>query len=207
MTVTVLLVDDHPVVRAGVRAVVESDPGISVIGEAGSGEEAVLACRTLHPDVVLCDLRLGGGLDGVATTTALRNLDPAPAVIILTTYDNDHDILRAVEAGAAGYLLKDVSPSTIVASLHDAAAGRLVLAPEMAQRVLASMRVVRPTLTDREVEVLRLVAVGESNRDIARALFLTAATVKTHLVHVFTKLGVDSRTKAIITARELGIID
>lgn len=207
MTVTVLLVDDHPVVRAGVRAVLENEQDIRVIGEAGSGEEAVLACHTLHPDVVLCDLRLGGGLDGVATTSALRNLDPAPAVIILTTYDNDHDILRAVEAGAAGYLLKDVSPATIVASLHDAAAGRLVLAPEMAQRVLASMRVSRPTLSDREVQVLRLVAAGESNRDIARALFLTAATVKTHLVHVFTKLGVDSRTKAIVKARELGIID
>lgn len=207
MTVTVLLVDDHPVVRAGVRAVLESDDGITVIGEAGSGEEAVSACRTLHPDVVLCDLRLGGGLDGVATTTALRKLDPAPAVIILTTYDNDHDILRAVEAGAAGYLLKDVSPATIITSLHDAAAGRVVLAPEMAQRVLTSMRVARPHLSDREVEVLRLVAAGESNRDIARVLFLTAATVKTHLVHVFTKLGVDSRTKAIVTARELGIID
>jgi DNA-binding NarL/FixJ family response regulator len=207
MIVSVLLVDDHPVVRAGVRAVLQSDQCISVIGEAGSGEEAVLACRTLHPDVVLCDLRLGGGLDGVATTTALRRLDPAPAVIILTTYDNDHDILRAVEAGAAGYLLKDVSPATIIDALHEAAAGRLVLAPEMAQRVLTSMRAARPHLSAREVEVLRLVAAGESNREIAHTLFLTAATVKTHLVHVFTKLGVVSRTKAIVKARELGIID
>lgn len=207
MTVTVLLVDDHPVVRSGVRAVLSADPGIAVIGEAGSGEEALVLCRALRPNVVLCDLRLGDGLDGVATTAALRDLDPAPAVIILTTYDNDHDILRAVEAGAAGYLLKDVSPATIVASLHEAAAGRLVLAPEMAQRVLTSMRTIRPSLSAREAEVLRLVADGLSNRDIARALFLTAATVKSHLVHIYTKLDVDSRTQAVAKGRELGIIE
>lgn len=207
MTVTVLLVDDHPVVRSGVRAVLSADPGIAVIGEAGSGEEALVLCRALRPNVVLCDLRLGDGLDGVATTAALRDLDPAPAVIILTTYDNDHDILRAVEAGAAGYLLKDVSPATIVASLHEAAAGRLVLAPEMAQRVLTSMRTIRPSLSAREAEVLRLVADGLSNRDIARALFLTAATVKSHLVHIYTKLDVDSRTQAVARGRELGIIE
>lgn len=207
MTVTVLLVDDHPVVRSGVRAVLAEEPDIAVIGEAGSGEEALVLSRALHPDVVLCDLRLGDGLDGVATTAALRALSPAPAVIILTTYDNDHDILRAVEAGAAGYLLKDVSPATIVSSLHEAAAGRLVLAPEMAQRVFTSMRAVRPNLSNREIEVLRLVAEGHSNADIARTLFLTAATVKSHLVHIYTKLAVESRTQAIVKGRELGIID
>jgi len=207
MTVTVLLVDDHPVVRSGVRAVLSTEPGISVIGEAGSGEEALPLARALRPDVVLCDLRLGAGLDGVATTAALRNLVPAPAVIILTTYDHDHDILRAIEAGAAGYLLKDVAPATIAASLHDAAAGRLVLAPEMAQRVVATMGSPRPNLSDRELEVLRLVSAGHSNSDIARALFLTSATVKSHLVHIYTKLGVDSRTQAIVKGRSLGIID
>lgn len=207
MTVTVLLVDDHPVVRSGVRAVLSTEPGISVIGETGSGEEALPLARALRPDVVLCDLRLGAGLDGVATTAALRNLDPAPAVIILTTYDHDHDILRAIEAGAAGYLLKDVAPATIAASLHDAAAGRLVLAPEMAQRVLVTMGSPRPNLSDREKEVLRLVSAGHSNSDIARTLFLTGATVKSHLVHVYTKLGVDSRTQAIVKGRSLGIID
>jgi DNA-binding NarL/FixJ family response regulator len=207
MTVTVLLVDDHPVVRSGVRAVLAEEPDIAVIGEASSGEEALVLSRALHPDVVLCDLRLGDGLDGVATTAALRALSPAPAVIILTTYDNDHDILRAVEAGAAGYLLKDVSPATIVSSLHEAAAGRLVLAPEMAQRVFTSMRAVRPNLSNREIEVLRLVAEGHSNADIARTLFLTAATVKSHLVHIYTKLAVESRTQAIVKGRELGIID
>jgi DNA-binding NarL/FixJ family response regulator len=207
MTVTVLLVDDHPVVRSGVRAVLLTEPGISVIAEAGSGEEALPLARALRPDVVLCDLRLGEGLDGVATTIALRRLVPAPAVIILTTYDHDHDILRAIEAGAAGYLLKDVAPATIAASLHDAAAGRMVLAPEMAQRVLATMASPRANLTEREKEVLRLVSAGRSNSDIARELFLTGATVKSHLVHIYTKLGVDSRTQAIVKGRSLGIVD
>lgn len=207
MTVTVMLVDDHPVVRSGIRAVLASEPGISVIGEAGSSEEALTLARALRPDVVLCDLRLGDGPDGVETTAALRRLHPAPAVILLTTYDHDHDILRAIEAGAAGYLLKDVATATIAASLRDAVAGRLVLAPEMAQRVLATMSTPRPSLTDRETEVLRLVSHGQSNSEIARTLFLSGATVKSHLVHVYSKLGVDSRTQAIVKARSLGIIE
>ncbi len=207
MTVTVMLVDDHPVVRSGIRAVLAAEPGISVVGEAGSGDEALTLARALRPDVVLCDLRLGDGPDGVETTAALRGLHPAPAVIILTTYDHDHDILRAIEAGAAGYLLKDVATATIAASLRDAVAGRLVLAPEMAQRVLATMSTPRPSLTDRETEVLRLVAQGQSNSEIARTLFLSGATVKSHLVHVYSKLGADSRTQAIVKARSLGIID
>jgi DNA-binding NarL/FixJ family response regulator len=207
VTIRVVLVDDHPVVRSGLRAVLENEPDIVVIAEAGSGEDAVTLCAELRPDVVLCDLRLGDGLDGVATTSALRGLDPAPAVIILTTYDNDRDILRAVEAGAAGYLLKDVALATIVDSLHEAAAGRLVLAPEMAHRVFTSMRAPRPNLSAREIEVLRLVAAGHSNVDIARALFLSAATVKSHLVHIYTKLGVGSRTQAVVTGRDLGIVD
>lgn len=204
--VSVLLVDDHPVVRSGIRAVLTGEAGITVVGEAGSGEEAITLCRALRPDVVLCDLRLGEGLDGVDTTSALRGMDPAPAVIILTTYDTDHDILRAVEAGAAGYLLKDVEPATISESVHDAAAGRMVLAPEMARRVFTGIRSPRPQLSAREIEVLRLVAEGHSNRDIARLLFLTAATVKTHLVHIYTKLDVDSRTQALAQARRLGIL-
>lgn len=207
MTVSVLLVDDHPVVRSGVRAVLGSDPDITVVGEASSGEEALVLCQELRPDVVLCDLRLGSGLDGVETTAALRAMSPAPAVIILTTYDADSDILRAVEAGAAGYLLKDVAATTIVASIHDAAAGRLVLAPEMMHRVLVGMRTARPNLSAREIEVLRLVADGASNSEIARALFLAAATIKSHLVHIYSKLGVDSRTQAVAKGRELGLID
>lgn len=205
-TVTVLLVDDHPIVRQGLRAVLGHQPGVEVIAEAATGEEALELSRTLHPDVVLCDLRLGDGMDGVQTTVALREQSPAPAVIILTTYDHDVDIVRAVEAGAAGYLLKDVSPTAIVAALTDAAAGRMVLAPEMARRVVEGMRHPRARLTQRELEVLGQLATGAGNREIARALFVTEATVKTHLVNIFGKVGAESRTEAVARARELGYL-
>lgn len=204
--ITVLLVDDHPVVRAGVRSLFERNEEVNVVGEAATGEEAITLSELLHPDVVLCDLRLGTGLDGVATTAALRAQTPAPAVIILTTYDRDVEIIRAIEAGAAGYLLKDVSPGTIVASLRDAAAGGMVLAPELAHRVAEGMRNPSLRLTQREIEVLRLLDTGASNREIARTLFVTEATVKTHLVHLFSKLDVESRAKAVTLARETGLV-
>lgn len=206
MPITVLLVDDHPVVRTGLRALFEHNDDVEVIGEAPSGEEAITLAGHLHPDVVLCDLRLGPGIDGVATTAALRAQRPAPAVIILTTFDRDVEILRAIEAGAAGYLLKDVSPQTIVSSLREAAAGGMVLAPEMAQRVVDGMRQPRLRLTEREIEVLKLLDTGASNKEIARTLFVTEATVKTHLVHLFAKLNVESRAKAVTLARETGLI-
>ncbi|MBN9201328.1 MAG: DNA-binding response regulator [Microbacterium sp. SCN 70-18] len=206
MPITVLLVDDHPVVRTGLRALFEHDDDVEVIGEAASGEEAITLSDHLHPDVVLCDLRLGPGIDGVATTAALRAQRPAPAVIILTTFDRDVEILRAIEAGAAGYLLKDVSPQTIVSSLREAAAGGMVLAPEMAQRVVNGMRRPRVRLTEREIEVLKLLDTGATNKEIARTLFVTEATVKTHLVHLFAKLNVESRAKAVTLARETGLI-
>ena len=204
--ITVLVVDDHPVVRTGLRTLLERNDEVDVIGEAATGEEAITLSSQLHPDVVLCDLRLGPGIDGVATTAALRTQQPAPAVIILTTFDRDVEIIRAIEAGAAGYLLKDVSPDTIISSLRAAAAGGMVLAPEMAQRVVEGMRKPSLRLTEREVEVLRLLDQGASNREIARALFVTEATVKTHLVHVFSKLNVESRAKAVTLARETGLI-
>ena len=204
--VTVLLVDDHPVVRTGLRAVFDARDDVVVVGEAATGEEAVLLAGHLHPDVVLCDLRLGGGMDGVAATGALRGLTPAPAVLILTTFDRDADILAAVEAGAAGYLLKDVPPETIVGALHAAAAGEVVLAPELATRVMTGMRRARPRLTERELDVLGHLATGASNKEMARALFVTEATIKSHLVHIFTKLDVDSRARAIHVAREAGLI-
>ena len=155
---------------------------------------------------MLCDLRLGAGIDGVQTTAALRAQHSAPAVIILTTFDHDGEILRAIEAGAAGYLLKDVSPATIVSSIKDAAGGGMVLAPELARRVVEGMRQPRPRLTDRELEVLKVLKTGASNREIARELFVTEATVKTHLVHLFSKLNVESRAKAVTVARETGLI-
>ena len=160
MPVTVLLVDDHPIVRGGLRALFERHDDVEIVGEAASGEEAVTLAAHLHPDVVLCDLRLGAGMDGVETTAALRAQDPAPAVIILTTFDRDAEILGAIEAGAAGYLLKDVSPATILHSIKEAAAGHIVLAPEMAQRVVQGMRKPRVRLTERELDVLRLLGDG-----------------------------------------------
>lgn len=206
MCVGILLVDDHPVVRTGLRAVIGSRPGVQILGEAATGEEAVVLAEHLRPDVVLCDLRLGGGMDGVATTAALRALDPTPAVIILTTFDRDVDILRAVEAGAAGYLLKDVSPETIVDAIQSAARGEMVLAPDLATRVLRGMRNPAPHLTEREMEVLHHLATGASNREIAKILFVSEATIKSHLVHIFTKLDVDSRARAIHVARQAGLL-
>ncbi|MGM1017449.1 MAG: response regulator [Actinomycetota bacterium] len=204
--VRVLLVDDHPVVRAGVRSLFAPDSGVDVVAEAATGEEAVVLARHLRPDVVLCDLRLGNGMDGVQTTEAIRALEPAPVVVILTTFDRDVEILGAVEAGAAGYLLKDSSSEQIVAAIRNAAAGQLVLSPELTARMVQVMRTPRVKLTDRELDVLRLLDTGASNREIAKELFVTEATVKTHLVHVFEKLGVDSRSRAVAVARESGLL-
>lgn len=206
MAITVLVVDDHPVVRTGLRSVIDASEETRVVGEAASGEEAVTLTRHLQPAVVLCDLRLGEGMDGIATTRALRELSPAPAVLILTTFDRDAEVLGAMEAGAAGYLLKDVAPTAIIDALTTAAAGGTYLAPELASRVLTGIRQPLPRLTGREVEVLKLLATGKSNREIARALVVSEATVKSHLVHVFTKLGVDSRARAIHIAQETGLI-
>ncbi|HWL60998.1 MAG TPA: response regulator transcription factor [Microbacteriaceae bacterium] len=206
MSVTVLIVDDHPVVRSGLRAVLDADAGVQVIGEAATGEEAVTLATHLRPDVVLCDLRLGAGIDGIQTTAALRALEPAPAVLILTTFDRDAEVLGAIEAGAAGYLLKDVAPSAILAGIQRAARGDTVLTPELASRVLKGLRDPLPKLTEREIEVLRHLAEGAANKEIARALYVTEATVKSHLAHIFTKLGVDSRSRAIHQARERGLI-
>jgi len=205
MSISVLLVDDHPVVRSGLRAVLDTDD-VQVVGEAASGEEALELSALLHPDVVLCDLRLGAGIDGIQTTAALRALTPAPAVLMLTTFDRDAEIRGAIEAGAAGYLLKEVAPELIIDGIRRAARGEMVLAPELAARLLEGMRSPLPRLTDRETEALRLLATGSANREIARTLFVTEATVKSHLAHIFTKLDVDSRSRAIHVAREAGLI-
>lgn len=206
MTVRVLIVDDHPVVRSGLRALLETDEGIEVVGEASSGEEALARAPRLRPSVVLMDLRLGEGMDGVGATERLRAAADAPAVMILTTYDHDVDIVRAVEAGAAGYLVKDAAPELILDAVHAASRGETVLAPALVHRLMTRLRRPGPKLTDRELDVLRLVADGRSNRAIARELFISEATVKTHLAHAYDKLGADNRTGAVAAAREQGLL-
>ena len=207
MRVRVLVVDDHPVVRAGLTALLSVQPALEVVGEAADGQSAIEAATRLEPDVILCDLRLGEGPDGVAVTRAVRSAaGPVPAVLILTTYDHDVDVVRAVEAGAAGYLLKDAAPAVIVDSILAASRGESVLGPELTERVVQTMRVRRADLSARELDVLRLVAEGLSNRDVARRLVVSEATVKTHLNHVFAKLGAESRTAAVASARAAGLL-
>lgn len=205
MTTSVLIVDDHPVVRSGLRAVLATDT-VHIVGEAATGEEAITLAGHLHPDVVLCDLRLGAGINGIETTAALRTLQPAPAVLILTTFDRDAEILGAIEAGAAGYLLKDTAPDAIIEGIRRAAAGDMIISPELTTRVLQGMRNPLPKLTEREIDVLRLLATGAANKEIAQKLFVTEATVKSHIAHIFTKLDVDSRSRAIHVAQETGLI-
>lgn len=205
MSVRVFLVDDHPVVRAGLAALLAGER-VDIVGQAGSGEEALALVPHARPDVVLMDLRLGSGLDGVTTTELLLAGAEPPVVLILTTYDTDADILRAVEAGAAGYLLKDARPETLVAAVEAAARGETVLAPGVAERLVTALRRPHQGLSERELDVLRAVAAGKANRAIAKALFISEATVKTHLVHAFDKLGVDNRTAAVGAARERGLL-
>lgn len=204
--IRILLVDDHPIVRTGLRALFENFGDIAVIGEASSGEEALAFVKDNPVDVVLCDLRLGAGMNGAQTTVAIRKLSKPPHVLILTTFDKDSEILACIEAGAAGYLLKDVSAQTIVDSIRQAAAGQMVLAPEMAQRVVEGMRRPKIELTAREKDVLAQLATGAGNKQIAKALFVSEATVKTHLVHIFDKLQASSRTDAINKATEHGLL-
>lgn len=205
--ITVLLVDDHPVVRTGLAAILASEADIEVVGEASSAAEAVTVARALLPNVVLMDLRMPGG-DGVSATAGVLSAAPTARVVVLTTYESDGDILRAVEAGATGYLLKDASRTDLVSAIRAAARGETVLAPSVATRLVDRMR--RPhaadTLSPREVEVLRLVARGLSNADIGRELFISEATVKTHLLRTFAKLDVSDRTAAVTTAMAGGLL-
>ncbi len=206
MTVRVVLVDDHPVVRAGLIALLSLSGRVDVVGEAASGEEALAVVAAIDPDVVLMDLQLGAGIDGVEATRQLIEASPGRRVLIVTTYDTDADILRAIEAGACGYLLKDAEPGHLSDAVAAAARGETVLAPVVADRLVSRLNSPRDEPTPRELEVLVLAAEGLSNKQIAKKLFVSEATVKTHLVHLFTKLGADSRTAAVATARGRGLI-
>lgn len=201
----VLLADDHPVVREGLRAMLEPTPGIEVVGQAGSGEEAVALAARLMPDIVLLDLRMGG-MDGVAATGHILRGSPATRVVILTTYDNDADILRAVEAGASGYLLKGSSPAELVDAVRSAANGKTVVTPSLAGKLFRAKAAEPPPLSDREIEVLRLVGQGLTNAEISRRLYISEATVKTHLLRTYRKLDVSDRTAAVMTALERGLL-
>lgn len=205
MTVRVLVVDDHPVVRAGMVGLLSGEPDLEVVGEAADGAVAVTLAGQVNPDVVLMDLRMPV-LDGVAATEQILAAHPRVRVVVLTTYETDTDILRAVEAGATGYLLKDTPQEDLVEAIRAAARGETVLAPSVARRLVAQVRNSGDRLTARELEVLAGVARGGSNAQIGAELFIAEATVKTHLLRIFAKLGVDDRTRAVTTALERGIL-
>jgi len=202
----ILLVDDHPVVRTGLAGMLSAEDDLEVVGEAGDGEEAVVVAGALRPDVVLMDLRMPR-LDGAGATARIVADRPETRVLVLTTYDTDSDIVRAVEAGATGYLLKDTPRAELAAAVRAAARGETVLAPPVAARLVNRLR--NPPaelLTPREAEVLAAVARGLSNAEVGRALSIGEATVKTHLLRIFAKLGVDDRTAAVTLAYERGIL-
>ncbi|ORL40093.1 DNA-binding response regulator [Prescottella equi] len=204
--ISVLLVDDHLVVRAGLRALLDSQPDITVIGEADTGEDAVAMAADRSPDVVMMDLALGTGIDGVEAIRRIRAARPDQPVLVFTTYDTDADVVRALDAGAIGYLLKDSAPQDIFGAIRDAVAGRSVLSPPVASRVLDRMRRPDQALTAREAELLSLLAEGLTNKELGKRLFISEATVKTHLAHIYAKLGVDSRAAAVsIALRRDGI--
>ncbi|AIV40726.1 MULTISPECIES: response regulator [unclassified Curtobacterium] len=204
--IRIVIADDHPVVRAGLRALLDGEEGIEVVGEAATPDAATALAEELAPELVLMDLQFGQDTTGADATRSIRALEAAPYVLVLTNYDSDGDILGAVEAGASGYLLKDAPPDELVAAVRAAASGQSALAPAIAGRLMARMRAPRVSLSAREIEVLRLVADGASNGEVARALHISEATVKSHLVHVFSKLGVSSRTAAVSAARSAGVL-
>ena len=199
-TISVVLVDDHTVVRSGLKALLGTQADLVVVGEASSGEEALVAAAQHSPAVVLMDLALGAGMDGIEAIKQLRQRNPRQAVIVFTTYDSDADIVRAVDAGAMGYLLKDAAPEEIFAAVRAAVQGKSVMSAPVASRLFQQLRNPDEILTPREAELLSLLTEGLSNRDLGKRLFISEATVKTHLAHIYAKLGVDTRAAAIATA-------
>lgn len=204
--IRLLLADDHPVVRAGLRAVLETEPDLVVVAEAATAEEAVELSETTAVDVVLMDLQFGADMHGSEATAAITARAEGPRVLVLTTYETDVDILAAVEAGATGYLLKDAPPEELTAAVRAAAGGRSALAPAIAARLMDQVRGRGESLSPREVEILQLVARGLSNQQVGSELYLSPATVKSHLAHIYTKLDVGSRTAAVAAATEQGYI-
>jgi DNA-binding NarL/FixJ family response regulator len=204
--IRLLIVDDHPVVRDGLRGMLAGDPELEVVGEASDGSEALALIGSLRPDVVLMDLRMPG-LGGAAAIRALAEQGSAAHVLVLTTYDSDSDVTPALEAGATGYLLKDAPREQLVAAIHAAARGEAVLAPSVATRLVSQLRApAQDALSERELEVLTLIAQGETNRGAAAKLFISEATVKTHLLHIYEKLGVNDRAAAVAAAYERGLL-
>jgi DNA-binding NarL/FixJ family response regulator len=204
--IRLLIVDDHPVVRDGLRGILESSPEFEVVGEAGDGAEAVTRAMALQPDVVLMDLRMPG-TDGVTAIRRLAECGVTARVLVLTTYDTDSDVLPAIEAGATGYLLKDCPRGELLRAVRAAARGEAALSPAVATRLLGQVRgPAREPLSNRELDVLALVARGGSNREIAARLFISEATVKTHLLHIYAKLGVNDRAAAVATGFERGLL-
>ncbi|WP_328497541.1 response regulator transcription factor [Streptomyces sp. NBC_00414] len=206
--IRIVLADDHPVVREGLRAMLSAEPDLDVVADASSGPEAEALTAELRPDIVLMDLRMpgGGGVDSIVRMTAAGS---ACRIVVLTTYETDRDILRAVEAGAAGYLLKDMPRGELANAVRAAARGETVLAPSVAARLVDQLRTKPevPRLSAREVAVLRLVSDGCTNAEIGRRLFIGESTVKTHLLRAFGKLGVDDRTAAVTSAMRFGLLD
>ena len=204
--IRLLIVDDHPVVRDGLRGMFAADPRFEVVGEAADGARAVVLAETQRPDVVLMDLRMPG-VDGVAAITRLAERGVPARVLVLTTYDTDSDVLPAVEAGATGYLLKDAPREELVRAVLAAARGEAVLSPTVASRLLSQVRTpAKEPLSQRELEVLGMVARGATNREAAARLFISEATVKTHLLHIYAKLGVNDRAAAVAAAFERGLL-
>jgi len=206
VTISLVIVDDHPVVRDGLRGMFTGDERFEVLGEAADGAEAIAAAERLSPDVILMDLRMPG-TDGVTAIAELARRGVSSRVLVLTTYDTDSDVLPAIEAGATGYLLKDAPRDELYRAVEAAARGQAVLSPAVATRLMGQMR--QPAsepLSQRELDVLGLVARGSTNREAAAQLFISEATVKTHLLHVYAKLGVNDRAAAVATAYERGYL-
>ena len=204
--VRLLIVDDHPVVRDGLRGMFEGEEGFEVVAEATNGEDAISKARAHDPDVVLMDLRMPE-MDGVSAIRKMTELGIPARVLVLTTFDTDSDVLPAIEAGATGYLLKDAPRDELLRAVRSAAAGEAVLSPSVAARLLDQVRQpVKETVSQRELEVLQLVASGATNRDVAERLFVSEATVKTHLLHIYAKLGVNDRAAAVGAAFEKGLL-